>query len=122
MRPRPSGLAENYGPTVRSVMFDIAGQIRGALSGGATDTLVTKIMLGAFGCVPAFDQNFRTGSHFSSFGPAAFHALGQFYAANRDDIETNRVRTISFDTAKPTNRRYTRAKVIDMIYFIDGGG
>jgi len=32
-----------------------------ALHGGASDILITKVMLGTMGCVPAFDNNFRKG-------------------------------------------------------------
>ena len=35
-------------------------------------------------------------------------------------IEAHREPTLDFDTGTPTNRRYTRAKVIDMIFFIEG--
>ena len=37
-------------------------------------------------------------------------------------IDRNRVSTLDFHTGEPTNRRYSRAKVIDMIFFIEGGG
>lgn len=35
-------------------------------------------------------------------------------------IERHRVPTIDFVTGEPTNRRYSRAKVIDMIFFVEG--
>ena len=35
-------------------------------------------------------------------------------------IERNRVHTLDFDTGLPTGRRYSRAKVIDMIFFVEG--
>ena len=35
-------------------------------------------------------------------------------------IERNRVHTLDFDTGLPTERRYSRAKVIDMIFFVEG--
>jgi hypothetical protein len=114
--------AHNYSNDVIAAILYTAAQIRGALSGGATDTLVTKILLGAFGCVPAFDQRFRTGSRLNALSRSSLHWIGQFYADNRGDIEKNRVRTIDFDTGKPTERRYTRAKVIDMVFFAEGGG
>jgi hypothetical protein len=114
--------ADAYSREVCAGLLETAARLRRALPDGATDTLVTKIMLGTFGCVPAFDQNFRTGSRLSSFGAGSLEWLGRFYRANRDVIETNRIRTIDFDTGKASQVRYTRAKVIDMIFFIEGGG
>jgi hypothetical protein len=48
--------------------------------------------------------------------------LGRFYGANRELIDRHRTPTLDFDTGMPTNRRYTRAKVIDMIFFVEGAG
>ncbi len=47
--------------------------------------------------------------------------VGEFYQSNADVIERHRVPTIDFETGKETQRRYTRAKVIDMIFFVEGG-
>jgi len=85
-------------------------------------------MLGTFGCVPAFDAYFRRGfdSYFekgsgpSSFGPAALRKLGDFYNANAEIIEENRVQTLDFESGELTERRYTRAKVVDMIFWQRG--
>jgi hypothetical protein len=35
-------------------------------------------------------------------------------------IERHRVPTLGFDKGEPTIRRYTQAKIIDMIFFIEG--
>jgi len=35
-------------------------------------------------------------------------------------IERNRVPTLDFATGSDTERRYSRAKVIDMIFFVEG--
>lgn len=85
-----------------------------------SDILVTKIMLGIFGNVPAFDTNFKKGFGVSTFGQRSLEKVAAFYMNNRSIIEQYRVATLSFETGKPTNRRYTRAKVIDMIFFIKG--
>ena len=85
-----------------------------------SDILVTKIMLGVFGNVPAFDTNFKTGFGVSTFGPRSLEKVASFYKNNRRTIEQYRVATLAFETGRPTNRRYTRAKVIDMIFFIEG--
>jgi hypothetical protein len=93
--------------------------------GKASDVLVTKIMLGVFGCVPAFDTNFTRGFKgygTSTFGERSLEDIGHFYQDHADMIDKHRVvmRTIDFDTAQRTNRLYTRAKIVDMIFFIEG--
>jgi hypothetical protein len=103
------------------LIFEGAHRIRRALSNVATDVLVTKIMLGTFGCVPAFDRYFKTGLRVATFGPKALRRIGQFYVRQADLIERNRVPTLDFSSGAPTTRRYTRAKVIDMIFFVAGG-
>lgn len=85
-----------------------------------SDTLVTKIMLGVFGNVPAFDTNFMRGFEVSMFGPKALRKIGAFYEVNRMVIEGNRTPTLNFVSGEPTSRKYTRAKVIDMAFFIEG--
>jgi len=87
---------------------------------GVSDALATKVMLGVFGSVPAFDRNFRTGFRAATFGPKAFRRIGKFYQENAGLIERHRISTLDFRTGRPTHRRYSRAKVIDMIFFIEG--
>lgn len=72
------------------------------------------------GCVPAFDKYFKTGFQVSTFGPKALLKIGRFYRDNAEVIEAHREQALDFHTGTPTNRRYTKAKVIDMIFFIEG--
>lgn len=97
--------------------------------GVATETLVTKIMLGVFGNVPAFDTYFRKGlgREFKergcrTFGEKSLAAIGGFYIRNKDVIEKHRSKmpTIDFNTGQKTPLLYSRAKVIDMIFFTEG--
>lgn len=113
--------ANVYGDGSCRVVFETAQKIRAALPNGASDILVTKIMLGTFGCVPAFDTYFKKGFGAWTFGPKALRRIGEFYNANAEVIERNRVKTLDFASGTPTGRRYTRAKVIDMIFFMAGG-
>src|SRR4051794_13269490 len=46
--------ADSYDDASWEVLSQTAGQIAAALPDGASDTLITKIMLGVYGCVPAF--------------------------------------------------------------------
>lgn len=87
----------------------------------ASDTLVTKVMLGVFGCVPAFDTYFKKGFRVSTFGKGSLRRVGEFYRANAPVIDQLRRPTLDFTTGQPTTRLYTRAKVVDMIFFIEGG-
>lgn len=112
--------ANVYGDGSCPVVFETAQKIRAALPNAASDTLVTKIMLGTFGCVPAFDTYFKKGFGASTFGPKALRGIGEFYRDNSEVIERNRVATLDFASGTPTGRRYTRAKVIDMIFFKAG--
>jgi hypothetical protein len=77
-------------------------------------------MLGVFGNVPAFDTNFKKGFGVSSFGRNALIRISEFYKANISIIEKSRLFTLDFLTGIPTQRFYSRAKVIDMIFFIEG--
>lgn len=87
---------------------------------GMSDILVTKIMLGVFGNVPAFDTNFKNGFRVATFGPKALRKISAFYQEHAEVVDRYRVATLDFVTGEPTPRRYTRAKVIDMAFFIEG--
>ena len=112
--------ADDYGPEAQRTLFEVAGSLRSALPGGKSATLVTKAMLGVFGCVPAYDRFFRLGSCASTFGPKSLRNLEAFCRANDDAIAAHRVPTLDFTTGAPTDRRYTRAKVLDMVFFTAG--
>jgi len=113
--------ADRYSPTNIKLLLDCRWQIGQALSPcGASDTLATKIMLGVFGNVPAFDRFFKGGFGVSTFGKLALEKIRRFYTDNQEVIERHRIPTLDFVTGKPTNRLYTQAKVIDMIFFIEG--
>lgn len=112
--------ANDYSDEVSDLILDTARDIRAAFPDGASDTLVTKIMLGVFGCVPAFDTYFRKGSGISTFGRTALQRVAGFYGDNAEVIERHRELTLDFDTGTTTDRRYSRAKVIDMVFFVEG--
>src|SRR2546427_161189 len=70
-------------------LLDLGRMIRQAHSevhSEMSDILVTKIMLGVFGSVPAFDTNFRRGFQVTTFGPKALRRIGAFYQAHADLI------------------------------------
>jgi len=85
-----------------------------------TEILATKIMLGVFGNIPAFDTYFKKGFHVAVLGAKALGKVGSFYQSHPEIIERHRVPTLDFITGHVTSKLYTRAKVIDMIFFIEG--
>ncbi len=86
----------------------------------ATDTLVSKIMLGVFGNVPAFDSYFCEGSNLRSFSKSSLEEIYLFYKANEIKIKKFKdMKTLSCDSGV-TGYRYTIAKIIDMVFFQKG--
>lgn len=112
---------ETYDDHSIKEILSLSKQIREALPGGATDTLITKVMLGAFGNVPAFDRFFRSGLGSFSLGAASLEKVKIYFDNHRDVIARIRPATIDF-LGIPTDRQYTQAKVIDMVFFVEGGG
>lgn len=112
---------EQYDDDTIAELIHVGRTLRAVLPGGRSDTLVTKTMLGVFGTVPAFDRFFRKGFGTSGFHSKALIEMHDYYRRNHDELERFRIRTIDFDGTE-TTRRYTQAKVIDMLFFIEGGG
>jgi hypothetical protein len=97
-------------------------------------TLVTKIMLGVFGNVPAFDDRFTKSMRaygalngwrcrFRSFNDEALDGIGAFYEARRKVINSwsRKTHTFDFNTGKKTRFAYSKAKIVDMIGFEANG-
>lgn len=114
--------AGDYSPEAIALLLRTAGALRDAFPGRPTDTLITKTMLGTFGCVPAFDQYFRRGFGIASLGRKSLLAIDEYARSRYAAIERCRASTLDFLTDDPTEHRYSRAKVIDMVFFIEGGG
>lgn len=91
--------------------------------------LITKIMLGLFGCIPAYDQFFTKGLSeivdgecwFTSVNKQSLESIYKFYKEKEKIINkyANETETLRFDP-KQTNKLYTKAKIIDMIGFTYG--
>jgi len=84
-------------------------------------TLVTKIILGVFGNVPAFDSYFKNGFGTHTFNNKSLSKIKMFYTTNQDIIDKYKIPTTDLLTGLPTSRKYTCGKVIDMCFFIEGG-
>jgi len=87
----------------------------------ASDTLVTKTLLGVFGNTPAFDSYFKKGLGCSQFDEKSLLRVSRYWDAYRDVVEGARVSVRGFD-GSPNKFRYSQAKVIDMVFFARGGG
>lgn len=106
--------------------------LRAALlpAGGRSITLVSKVMMGVWGCLPSYDtfflQTFRALSESreerGAFVRASNHSmvmLADFYAEHANEIDALRHlhHTLDFTSGTPTNRLITRAKIIDIFGF-----
>ena len=93
-------------------------------------TLITKIMLGVFGFIPAFDQYFcdsfrKIFKHecgFRRVNTKSLELIKRFYIANKKEIDklSSKTFTTDFLTGKKTKIHYPKAKIIDMYGFTKG--
>lgn len=92
----------------------------------SSDTLITKIMLGVFGNVPAYDTYFKKTikEHGISqtLNEKSLEKISQFYKQNADIIDklSKETKTVDFLSGLCTKREYTKAKIIDMYGFKKG--
>lgn len=85
-----------------------------------TDTLITKIMLGVFANIPAFDQYVRKSLKVNELNEKSIWKIKDFYEGNKKEIDSFEIKTFDFLTCNETNIVYTRAKLVDMCGFMDG--
>lgn len=83
-----------------------------------SDTLVTKIMLGVFANIPAYDQYFRKSLKLHSANKTSLLKIKKFYEENKEIFDSYKIYTFDFLTSKETDIIYTKAKLIDMCGFI----
>lgn len=93
-------------------------------------TLITKILLGVFGFIPAFDNFFCNSFREISGGHCGFRKVNvkslsfikTFYESNRTTIDrlSQETYTTYFSSGQPTTTNYPKAKIIDMYGFIGG--
>lgn len=111
--------ANQYTDENIQTLLDFSKNLRNVVQ-GMSQTLATKIMLGVFGNTPAFDTNFKKGFDAATFGPKVLRRVRDFYQQHSTVIDSWRVPTLDFDTGSFTSRLYPRAKVIDMVFFVEG--
>jgi hypothetical protein len=74
---------------------------------------------------PALDRYLQIGFRQMGLGraslnPQTLKKIGDFYKDNQADIDTARVPTLDFLTGQETELQYSRAKIIDMVFFPGG--
>ena len=84
-------------------------------AGIPTETLLTKILLGTVGCVPAYDRYFKkaladTGAAPQVFSAKSIRTLGNLYLDHEDEFEKLRKHCGS-------RIEYPAAKILDMCFF-----
>lgn len=95
---------------------------------GNTDlTLITKVLLGVFGFIPAFDKKFCDTFRLLFDGQCGFRRVNKislsfiqnFYQENKSSIDnlSNNTFTTDFLSGKKTKINYPKAKIIDMYGF-----
>ncbi len=89
--------------------------------------LVTKIMLGVFGFVPAFDtyfaktfrNMFKPECCFSTLNAQSLECIKEFYLANNTEIDelSAQIFVTDFSNGQKTKLNYPKSKIIDMYGF-----
>ena len=84
-----------------------------------SDTLVSKIMLGIFANIPAYDKYFRKSLKLHSLNKKSLLKIKKFYEENKETFDSFKIHTFDFLTSQKTDIIYTKAKLIDMCGFMD---
>ena len=123
---------DNYNEKTIQTIIGIYKDIKNLLilNWNADLVLITKILLGVFGIIPAFDNNFRVSFRSISGGRIGFTKVNiislcfikSFYESNKATIDRLSAETFTTDymTGQKTTINYTKAKIIDMYGFTFG--
>jgi hypothetical protein len=103
---------------IQKQLLMIYSYIENILKG--TVTLTTKVMLGVFGSIPAFDKYFKKTFNVSSF--SGIIKIYNFYKENKLVIDnlSKKIFTTDFETGQKSKINYPKAKIIDMYGFNKG--
>jgi len=114
--------------TIIKIYKDIKDRL--ILNDNSDLTLITKILLGVFGFIPAFDNYFCNTFRVISNGQCGFRKVNiksltvikTFYEANKSTIDKLSIETFTTDfvTGEKTTTNYPKAKIIDMYGFTAG--
>ncbi|MBU0560349.1 MAG: hypothetical protein KKG93_12360 [Bacteroidetes bacterium] len=124
---QPSEYVEKY-ETINNLYKDICEKV--IEDNNRAIVLITKIMLGVFGIVPAFDEYFCKCfkkidpqlSKFTSFNKNSLEVIKNFYEVNQIEIDnlSNQIFTKDFINSTQNRFNYTKAKIMDMYGFVIG--
>lgn len=106
---------EYYADRIMKLSESITEAYVASGAGIPTDTLLTKILLGTVGCVPAYDRYFKKALADTGAAPQVFSAkfirtLGNLYLDHEDEFEKLRKHCGS-------RIEYPAAKILDMCFF-----
>lgn len=106
---------EYYADRIMKLSESITEAYVASSAGIPTDTLLTKILLGTVGCVPAYDRYFKkaladTGAAPQVFSAKSIRTLGNLYLDYEDEFEKLRKHCGS-------RIEYPAAKILDMCFF-----
>jgi hypothetical protein len=106
-------------PNASTIVLGAVNAVRKAYEnfGPATDTLVTKVLLGTFGCLPALDRYFvdgfrQTGNEYSKLNRAFVDRIVAFARANEGPLRDEQARI-----EKVSGVRYPLMKLVDMYFW-----
>lgn len=90
-----------------------------------SNILITKIMLGITGSIPAYDKYFSIGLFSTNSNRkitrSSLEDIFHFYEHYKKEIDNFKKNTLDeTEEGKETNILYTKAKIIDMVGFIQG--
>ncbi|WP_206363213.1 hypothetical protein [Sinomicrobium pectinilyticum] len=123
---------DNYNDHNIQTILTIYKEIKECLihNGNADLTLTTKVLLGVFGFLPAFDNYFCNTFRVIAEGQCGFRRVNEksltfireFYEANKYTIDNlaKQTYTTDFITGRKTKINYPKAKIIDMYGFTVG--
>jgi hypothetical protein len=125
--------ADNYTEDNIEIILNIYENVKKRLikTGNSDLTLVTKILLGVFGFIPAFDQYFCNtfreifadkNCGFRAVNLKSLNCIKDFYEQNKIEIDklSKETFTTDFKSETKTLNNYTKAKIIDMYGFTVG--
>lgn len=123
---------DNYNNQNIEIIIEIYKDVQGLIieNKHAHLTLVTKILLGVFGFIPAFDNYFgktfrkvfENECGFRSMNAKSLACISSFYVHNKSDIDkySKEILVTDFNTGRESDFNYPKSKVIDMYGFSKG--
>lgn len=100
-------------------LLECKDRIKEVFGGSGSEILITKVMLGVFGNIPAFDTYFKQGFRVGRVNKDVLKKIYEFYLLNKEEIDNIKIFTFNFHDGKD-KYLYTKAKLIDMIGFVEG--